>query len=101
MSTLRATWSKPLPFLVALSAAALLQPALARAETVLRVAMTAGDLPDWTGQPDQGLEGYRLVGWSPYDALLNWDLPHSDRQAQMVPGLATKRSSDPANNKAW
>ena len=26
----------------------------AQAETVLRVAMTAGDIPDWTGQPDQG-----------------------------------------------
>ena len=28
-----------------------------RAESVLRVAMTAGDIPDWTGQPDQGFEG--------------------------------------------
>ena len=26
----------------------------ATAETVLRVAMTAADIPDWTGAPDQG-----------------------------------------------
>ncbi len=29
------------------------------AETVLCIAMTAADLPDWRGQPDQGFEGYR------------------------------------------
>jgi peptide/nickel transport system substrate-binding protein len=68
---------------------------------VLRVAMTAGDIPDWTGQPDQGFEGYRFVGWSLYDALINWDLSRSDREAQMVPGLATKWTIDPANNKRW
>src|SRR3984893_19560149 len=57
---------------LALTAATLALPA--QGETVLRVAMTAGDIPDWTGQPDQGFEGYRFVGWSPYDALINWDL---------------------------
>ncbi len=35
--------------------------------------MTAGDIPDWTGQPDQGFEGYRFVGFNLYDGLLNWD----------------------------
>jgi len=79
---------KPLALLVALSAAALLQPAVARAESVLRVAMTAGDIPDWTGQPDQGFEGYRFVGWSLYDALVNWDLSRSDREAPLTQGLA-------------
>src|SRR5437016_10968662 len=98
---LSGTRLKPLAFLVALSAATLLQPALARAESVLRVAMTAGDIPDWTGQPDQGFEGYRFVGWSLYDALINWDLTRSDREAPMVPGLATKWSIDPNNNKRW
>ena len=37
---------------------------ISRAELVLRVAMTAGDIPDWTGAPDQGYEGYRFVGFS-------------------------------------
>src|SRR5262245_54484824 len=73
----------------------------ARAETVLRVAMTAGDIPDWTGQPDQGFEGYRFVGWSLYDALINWDLSRSDIEAPLTPGLAVKWGIDPANNKRW
>ncbi len=34
----------------------------AQAETVLRVAMTAADIPDYTGAPDQGYEGYRFAG---------------------------------------
>jgi hypothetical protein len=34
------------------------------AETVLRVAMTAGDVPITIGQPDQGFEGYRFVGYN-------------------------------------
>jgi len=67
-----------------------LAPLPAHAETVLRVAMTAGDIPDWTGQPDQGFEGYRFVGWSLYDALINWDLSRSDREAPLTPGLAVK-----------
>ncbi|HYC12747.1 MAG TPA: hypothetical protein VEC75_00760, partial [Stellaceae bacterium] len=62
----------------------------AHAESVLRVAMTAGDIPDWTGQPDQGFEGLRFVGWSLYDSLINWDLSRSDREATLKPGLATK-----------
>ncbi|MBV8826632.1 MAG: ABC transporter substrate-binding protein [Hyphomicrobiales bacterium] len=73
----------------------------AKAETVLRVAMTAGDIPDWTGQPDQGFEGYRFVGWSLYDALINWDLSRSDVEAGLTPGLAVKWGIDPANNKRW
>ena len=39
-----------------LGAASLASPA-AHAESVLRIAMTAADLPDWRGQPDQGFEG--------------------------------------------
>jgi hypothetical protein len=32
--------------------------------------MTAGDIPVMTGNPDQGFEGYRFVGYNLYDALL-------------------------------
>src|ERR1700745_3428184 len=78
-----------------------LQPQAASAESVLRIAMTAGDIPDWTGQPDQGFEGYRFVGWSLYDALINWDLSRSDREAPLTQGLATNWAIDPANNKRW
>jgi peptide/nickel transport system substrate-binding protein len=78
-----------------------LAPFTAQAETVLRVAMTAGDIPDWTGQPDQGFEGFRFVGWSLYDSFINWDLSRSDVEAPLRPGLATKWTIDPANNKRW
>src|SRR5215472_736604 len=84
----------------AVLASAMIAPP-ARAETVLRVAMTAGDIPDWTGQPDQGFEGYRFVGWSLYDALINWDLSRSDREAGLAPGLAVKWSIDPGNDRRW
>ena len=73
----------------------------AQAETVVRVAMTAGDIPDWTGQPDQGAEGYRFVGYQLYDALINWDLSRSDREATLRPGLATKWYADPNDRTRW
>src|SRR5262245_660183 len=76
-------------------------PVPGKAETVLRVAMTAGDIPDWTGQPDQGFEGFRFVGWSLYDALVMWDLSRSDTEAPLTPGLATKWSVDPGDKKKW
>jgi hypothetical protein len=50
-----------------LGLAAAAQPA--RAESVLTVAMTAGDIPVTTGNPDQGFEGFRFVGYNLYDSL--------------------------------
>ncbi|OYU49233.1 MAG: ABC transporter substrate-binding protein [Rhizobiales bacterium PAR1] len=73
----------------------------AKAESTLRVAMTAGDIPDVTGQPDQGFEGYRFVGYTLYDSLILWDLSKSDKEASLMPGLATKWYIDPANSKRW
>jgi peptide/nickel transport system substrate-binding protein len=75
--------------------------ARAQAEKVLRVAMTASDIPDWTGHPDQGAEGQRFVGFSLYDSFLNWDLSRSDREAPLAPGLATKWYVDPKNPNRW
>src|SRR2546428_5299831 len=71
------------------------------AETVLRVAMTAGDVPITIGQPDQGFEGYRFVGYSLYDALILWDLSRADVVADLRPGLATSWAVDPANPHRW
>ncbi|MBO0765249.1 MAG: ABC transporter substrate-binding protein [Hyphomicrobiaceae bacterium] len=73
----------------------------AYAESVVRVGMTAGDLPDWTGQPDQGFEGFRFVGWTLHDSFINWDLSRSDREAPLTPGLATKWTIDRANPRRW
>ena len=87
------------------AAAALAAPTLvaapAQAETVLRIAMTAGDIPDWRGQPDQGFEGYRFVGYSLYDPLVAWDLSSYEKEVTIKPGLATKWYNDPDDGKKW
>jgi peptide/nickel transport system substrate-binding protein len=67
----------------------------------LRVAMTASDIPDWGGVPDQGYEGRRFTGYTLYDALVNWDLSKAGVAADIKPGLATSWQIDPANNKRW
>jgi peptide/nickel transport system substrate-binding protein len=73
----------------------------AHGESVLRIAMTAGDLPDWAGQPDQGFEGYRFVGFNLYDGLVNWDLSRSDKEVDIRPALATAWHVDPSDPKKW
>ena len=71
------------------------------AETVLHVAMTAGDVPITIGQPDQGFKGYRFVGSNLYDSLILRDLSCADVVADLRPGLATSWSVDPANPQRW
>lgn len=73
----------------------------AHAESVLRVAMTAGDIPVTIGAPDQGFEGYRFVGYSLYDTLILWDLSQGETEAQIKPGLATNWYVDPENERRW
>ena len=46
----------------------------ASAQGTLRIGMTASDIPLTTGQTDQGGEGMRFMGYTVYDALINWDL---------------------------
>ena len=75
--------------------------AAAWAGGTLRVAMTAGDIPVTTGNPDQGFEGYRFVGYNLYDALLLWDLSKSDKPSDIRPGLATSYEVDPNDHKRW
>src|ERR1700744_1517547 len=85
----------------ALGLGGMLGAAPAAAESVLTVGMTAGNIPVTTGNPDQGFEGYRFVGYNLYDALLLWDLSKSDKPSDIRPGLATSYEIDPANNKRW
>jgi peptide/nickel transport system substrate-binding protein len=73
----------------------------AHAESVVRVAMTAADIPDFTGAPDQGYEGYRFAGYTLYDTLALWDLSSSTKAADIMPGLATSWSVDPKDQKRW
>ncbi|MDB5403964.1 MAG: peptide/nickel transport system substrate-binding protein [Acetobacteraceae bacterium] len=79
----------------------LLAPAAGRAESVLTVGMTAGDIPATTGNPDQGFEGFRFVGFNLYDGLALWDLSQRDKPSDIKPGLATDWQVDPANHRRW
>jgi ABC-type transport system substrate-binding protein len=68
---------------------------------VLRIGMTAADIPYTAGQPDQGGEGYRFIGYQMYDALINWDLSQGDRLPDLVPGLAESWEVSKEDNTKW
>src|SRR6185295_12586701 len=82
-------------------AAAFALPQIASAETVLRIGMTAADIPRTLGQPDQGFEGNRFTGLTMYDALTLWDLSSATKASVMIPGLATEWAVDEADKKKW
>src|SRR3954468_5827314 len=67
----------------------------------LRIGMTAADIPQTTGQPDQGFEGYRFAGYTIYEGLVNWDLSKADALADIKPGLATEWSAVEGDAKRW
>src|ERR1700754_4085219 len=79
--------------------AAIAAPAFSQG--TLRIGMTAADIPQTTGQPDQGFEGYRFAGYTIYDALVNWDLSKVDVLADIKPGLATEWAPVEGDNKRW
>ncbi|MEI9926189.1 MAG: ABC transporter substrate-binding protein [Bradyrhizobium sp.] len=76
-------------------------PQVAGAETVLRIGMTAADIPRTLGQPDQGFEGNRFTGLTMYDALTMWDLSSADKASVMIPGLATEWAVDATDKNKW
>ncbi|MEN9330553.1 MAG: hypothetical protein RLZZ484_1741, partial [Pseudomonadota bacterium] len=76
------------------------QPAMAQ-EKVLRIAMTAADIPRTLGQPDQGFEGNRFTGIPMYDALTQWDLSKADGPSVLIPGLATSWAVDAKDKTKW
>src|SRR6201994_1440673 len=76
-------------------------PRSAGAETILRIGMTAADIPRTLGQPDQGFEGNRFTGLTMYDALTMWDLSSSDKASVMIPGLSTEWKVDESDKKKW
>src|SRR5688572_9892237 len=75
----------------------------ALASGTLRIGMTASDIPLTTGQTDQGGEGMRFMGYTVYDALINWDLSSFDKPSDLVPGLAASYGVDPtdASKNRW
>jgi peptide/nickel transport system substrate-binding protein len=70
-------------------------------DKVLRIAMTAADIPRTLGQPDQGFEGNRFTGIPMYDALTHWDLSRSDAPSVLIPGLSTAWAVDAKDKTKW
>ncbi|MBV9859340.1 MAG: ABC transporter substrate-binding protein [Alphaproteobacteria bacterium] len=93
---------RDLLFAAAGVAAAPALPAAAAGPQVLRIGMTAADLPSTHGIPNNGFEGYRFLGYPPYDGLVNWDLRNNpDKPATITPGLFTEFHPDEANPQRW
>ena len=65
---------------------ALLSSHSATAETTLRIAMTASDIPTATGLPNNGFEGMRFLGYPIFEGLVLWDLT----QNRPTGGLASR-----------
>jgi peptide/nickel transport system substrate-binding protein len=86
--------------MLALASAASL-PRSAGAETVLRIGMTAADIPRTLGQPDQGYEGNRFTGVTIYDALTMWDLSSADKASGVIPGLSTEWKVNDDDHTKW
>ncbi len=70
-------------------------------EKVLRIGMTAADIPRTLGQPDQGFEGNRFTGIPIYDALTHWDLSKADAPSVLIPGLSLEWAVDAADKTKW
>ena len=70
-------------------------------EKVLRIAMTAADIPRTLGQPDQGFEGNRFTGIPMYDALTHFDLSKADAPSVLIQGLATSWAVDAKDKTKW
>lgn len=67
----------------------------------LRIGMTAADIAYTAGQPDQGFEGFRFIGYPLYDALVRWDLSQGERLPDIVPGLAESWEVDKNDVHKW
>jgi peptide/nickel transport system substrate-binding protein len=73
----------------------------ARSDAVLRIAMTASDIPTATGTPNNGFEGYRFLGYPIFEGLMLWDLSRADRPADLRPGLAQSYEQAPDDKRNW
>ena len=87
--------------MLALTIAGTLSSTAFAQEKVLRIGMTAGDIPRTLGQPDQGFEGNRFTGIPIYDSLTQWDLSKADAPSVLIPGLATSWEVDEKDKTLW
>jgi peptide/nickel transport system substrate-binding protein len=70
-------------------------------DKVLRIAMTAGDIPRTSGQPDQGFEGNRFTGIPMYDGLTQWDLSSATQASVVIPDLAQSWAVNEKDKTKW
>ncbi len=84
-----------------LAACLSLAASVASAQGTLRIGMTASDIPLTTGQTDNGGEGQRFLGYTVYDALINWDLSSATKPSELSPGLATSWAVDASDKTKW
>ena len=85
---------------IAISVALL--PGIASAQSKpLRIGMTLSDIPTTSGQPNGGFEGYRMTGYTIYDALIHWKLDDANAPSTLVPGLATEWKVDDKDQTKW
>jgi ABC-type transport system substrate-binding protein len=73
----------------------------ALAAGTLRIGMTASDIPLTTGQTDQGGEGQRFMGYTVYNALIEWDLTKADKPSGLIPSLAVSWAADATDKTKW
>ena len=97
---------KKLTSVAALLAVSALSPMLSSSpataqDKVLRIGMTASDIPTTTGMPNNGFEGMRFLGFPVFEGLILFDLTRTDRLATLRPGLAEKWEQDPNDKKTW
>jgi ABC-type transport system substrate-binding protein len=88
-------------FAAPLAAGLLVAMPVASAQTVVRIGMTAADIPKTVGQPDQGFEGNRFTGNTMYEGLTAWDLSSADKPSVVIPGLATEWAVSPTDQTKW
>ena len=73
----------------------------ARGAEMLRIAMTASDIPTATGVPNNGYEGFRFLGFPIFEGLVLWDLSRADRPADLRPGLAERYEQAADDKRTW
>ena len=90
------------PHLLSIALSAFLAAtAPAAADSMLRIAMTAADIPTTTGLPNNGFEGMRFLGYPVFEGLVLWDLDRTDRSSALRPGLAERWEQAPDDPTTW
>ena len=75
-------------------------PAAFAQDKVLRIAMTASDIPTTSGMPNNGFEGMRFLGFPVFEGLVQFDLTTTG-PVTLKPGLAEKWEQAADDKKTW